>query len=167
MAYIRELPPGVSTTVLLLGAAQFCNFRGSKKGGTKSKRNWVLFETFDTLHGSGSPDILSPFWNILSNWKSLGSKLLQNPGSLSAKIMTQTKEKKSIETVRRYKKFNVSLYSGRQISVVVSDVFEYFISIKQIVLILGSIFLRPNWRRNVNFTRHFFSKLRKSRKAAL
>lgn len=103
MAYIRELPPGVSTTVLLLGAAQFCNFRGSKKGGTKSKKNWVLFETFDTLHGSGSPDILSPFWNILSNWKSLGSKLLQNPGSLSGKIMTQTKEKKSIETVRRYK----------------------------------------------------------------
>ena len=61
--------------------APFCNFRGAflkkkryKKGGTKSKyTSWVLFETFDILHGSDSSDALPPFRNILSNWESLGS----------------------------------------------------------------------------------------------
>ena len=37
------------------------------------QKNWVLFETFDILYGSDSPDALPPFWNILGNWKHLGS----------------------------------------------------------------------------------------------
>ena len=37
MAYMKGFPPGVSTTVLLVGAAQFCNFRGpfDKKGSPR------------------------------------------------------------------------------------------------------------------------------------
>ena len=40
------------------------------------------------------------------------------------------KEEKRNWYSKRLQKFNVSLQSGRQISVVVSDVFEYFISKK-------------------------------------
>ena len=37
MASVRGFPPGVSITVLLVDAAQFCNFRGPfyKKGGPR------------------------------------------------------------------------------------------------------------------------------------
>ena len=35
--------------------------------------------------------------------KKPGLELLQNPGCLSGKIMTQTKKRKTIETVRGYK----------------------------------------------------------------
>ena len=61
-------PPSV-----ILGGPFFKKKKRYKKGGTKSRyTSWVLFETFDILHGSDS-DALPPFWNILGNWESLGS----------------------------------------------------------------------------------------------
>ena len=62
--------------------------------------------------------------------KKPGLELLQVTRRLYGEIMTQTKKRKAIETVKGYIQFKVSLQSSCQISVVVSDVFEYFISKK-------------------------------------
>ena len=61
----------------------------------------MLFETFDTLHGSlEALEALEHSGQL----KKTGLELLQNPGSLSGEIMTQTKEKKAIETLKCYKR---------------------------------------------------------------
>ena len=73
--------------------------------------------------------------------KKPGLELLQNPGCLG-EIMTQTKKrKKGIETVRGYK-MSKRVYRSAVKSVLLS--------------VIGSIFLQPIWRGNVNFMRRFF-----------
>ena len=47
--------------------------KGVQERGHQIQIHWVLFETFDILHGSDSSDALPPFCNILGNWESLGS----------------------------------------------------------------------------------------------
>ena len=121
--------------------APFCNFRGSffKKGGPP-KGLWTRW--YRLFH-----EEMSVYWHfaaILKHsglMKKPGLELLQNLGCLSGEIMSQTKKRKAIETVIK--------------SVLLSVMFSNTL-IQKIVLIHGSIFLRPIWHGNVNFMQHFF-----------
>ena len=98
MGLLRSLSPVL---------ASFCNFRGpffKNKGVLR----WI------GLFGTKSRQKLSAFWDfwhrrlaaILEHYGQLkkpGLELLQNLGCLSGEIMTQTKKRKAIETVRGYK----------------------------------------------------------------
>ena len=98
MGLLRSLSPVL---------ASFCNFRGpffKNKGVPR----WI------GLFGTKSPPKLSAFWDfwhrrlaaILEHYGQLKKpelELLQNLGCLSGEIMTQTKKRKAIETVRGYK----------------------------------------------------------------
>ena len=75
-------------------------------------------------------DALPPFWKIPGNWESLGSNYTAESRMFVWWNDDSKKEEKRNWYSKRLQKFNVSLQSGRQISVVVSDVFEYFISKK-------------------------------------
>ena len=98
MGLLRSLSPVL---------ASFCSFRGpffKNKGVPR----WI------GLFGTKSPQKLSAFWDfwhrrlaaILEHYGQLKKpelELLQNLGCLSGEIMTQTKKRKAIETVRGYK----------------------------------------------------------------
>ena len=74
-------------------------------------------------------------------------ELLQNPGCLSAVMMTQTKKRKAIETVRGYK--NSKYVYKAAVSVLVSKVFEYLIKKNSTYPWVCFFFLRPIWLGNV------------------
>ena len=74
-----------------------CNFRGpfSRKG--------VPQKVFELIGTDGLAGRFAAILEHSGQLKKPGLELLQNPGCLSGEIMTQTKKRKAIETVRGYK----------------------------------------------------------------
>ena len=95
-------------------------------------------------------DALPPFWNIFGNWKSLGTNYRRIPDVCLVKKWWLKRGWDS----KRLWKFKLSLYSSHQISVAVSDVFEYFVSKNSTYL--GSILFAPHLTRQRKFSAAFF-----------
>ena len=132
--------------------APFCNFRGPffKKGGPQK-----VFELIGTDCSMRKRTFIVGHFGTLWATKKAWARITAESRMFVWWNNDSNEEEKSNWDSKRLWKFKVSLYSGRQISVVVSDVFEYFISKKK-YLSLGLFFWRPVWRGNVNFMRHFF-----------
>ena len=123
----------------------FCNSRGALFQERVSNK-WVPWKIF---YMGRTRRTLCCNFGTSGQLKKPELELLQNPGSLTTEVQ---------------RKF----LSRRQISVVVSNVFQYFYFKKTVLTcILGSIFLHAIWRGNIHFMQQFFSKLRKSCKATL
>ena len=115
--------------------------------GHQIQKNWVLFETFDILHGSDSPDALPPFWNFWATEKAW------------ARITAESRMFLKVQS-----KFIIERLSNQRCC---QWCFSNTLFQKNSTYPWVYFFLRPIRRGNVNFMRDFFSKLRKSRKAAL
>ena len=97
---------------------------------------------------SDSPDTLLPFWNIWATEKAW------------AQI---TAEFQMFDYIEVQSKVVFELPSNQ----CCCQWCFWILLFKKIVLILGSIFLRPIWCDNIYFMQQFFSKLQKSFKAVL
>ena len=146
----------------------FCNFRGPlfKKGGPRKgepnpKKLKKLGAFWDVWHSTWV-GLVGRFAAILEHsgqLKKPGLEFLHNPRCLSGEIMTQTKKRKAIETVRGYKS-SKKVYRAAFKSVLLSVMFPQTLLQKKSYLFLGLFCLCPIWRGNVNFMWHFFRSCR-------
>ena len=125
----------------------------NKSGKVKNKNEITLWLPWGLVDRK-RVGLAGPFAAILEHsgqLKNPGLELLQNPGCLSAEIMTQTKKRKAIETVRGYK-MSKQVYRSAVKSVLLSVMFSNTLFQKNSTY----PWVYFSCVGNENFLRHFF-----------